>query len=480
MRVRLQRELNAFLQDYSIAGFRIFRDWVLKAAGLADDCQKYCHFYSDEDDEENLWFRAKGLSEEDNRKLLAFFKQDELDGNKIFLKEDVVFEQLLPDFISYMKKEGALSQVELTKYQLMSKDVLEKKLIKSILDNLTKFQLNFDKEKILFVNHLTTLKQLFEKYLHWREDYSSIAIQISSIFSALKEQVSLYQNEESPLFKQLIELNKFYEQHLCMAYYLPLVKQINFPLTELKEWMNLPHTMTYLNQLNENVSAFERLNRANERSLNKKFIDDVEEFLSTYSISSKKCEIFEHMLLEIADITYKPGKDSRFQLYTNELRTWFTFSHEDDMGEEAEKLIQFFHDCGDVSALIKAKEQIRDKSRLWEFSEKLNYRDYLGGIKIKSHFDKPALITEENPPVVYEFSVDTEILRTVVWPKIKQNIERLARDNPRALEPYQQECRSFFKKKEIPQVSPYAESFFNVAGASELQDSVSLLPGSDF
>lgn len=411
VRTVLYQNIQNILKDEKIIGFLIFRDWILKSAGIDDEQQPYCYF-SGKANEEDLGLNINGLPKEDKTRLLQFLKMDTCEADYIDFDETLISQQLLPAFkVDTTNLRQFFSDNEIKKYQLLSKDKIDKENAASFGANAKQIARNYLKLKSFFTNasdnnFLNELKKISKNAKQYA-DFGTFS-SMQSIQEVVDSLPTLLQKPEMGTVKLIID-----------TYY----KEV------------FPAFISFAEYVVEN-------NQATERKKVFGFADVLTDFFNLHEISLEVSNIFEVLLFKLVKLESTPK--SALDFVDNDLRVNFCFYDcQQDMNQEKASLLAFFQSQGDYSAMITYSE------------DKQNNTCIINPITGFDNDTNPFNFIKQ-PLVTYELSVDASILIEKIWPQMQSLFNQLLITEPLLIKSEQEKSKDYFVLDNFtPPVSDY-------------------------
>lgn len=417
---QLTRELNGFLSEHFICGAGVFRDWIIYKSGIEPGKGNKCRFFYDPYlkyfNQDGLDFKTEGLEEEDNSKLVAFLKPtNQPSKNTIPIVNSYLFEHLLPQFKADFADFVLTKPEQLKKYQKKSRDHLDyyfleesissSKLIKKKLEGLRDDnypeQTEFLKKQLsAFERACSAYQSTFIKESDLRNAYGNILEIQNQLEEWTKSNINIL--EKLQIEAEMLELNKL-----------------------LKTFVHVCRFDAYL-------------------KVNRLMMNEIDAFFSQFAITIRDCDIFEHILLKMADI-HDLSPICQFNLDHGEhSRIWIDFSYHEDRDEIAAQVLLFIQSQGDDTAYIEYKEKLVFNDEFDDQGTNLGYQIYEDAIEIEC--PHPCIVPATTP-TTYRFNLDGEIVADVLFPKLKIFVEQLATTNQDFFKPYQKRSQNHFEKK---------------------------------
>ena len=385
---RLEKELSRFLVKYSISTeSTIFIDYLLQSAGVEKNSEDaFDRFSFDTWRKEKLELKTAAIHLSDLDKLLRFFQippEKYKTGQSLPIDEKLMFDVILPAFISHVEQLAKESIEELKPYQIYSRPRLEKKS----LENIEKYSLKIR----------DNLNQTDMAWSIQSRQLSKLLFQLIGIVGSVsrdRKYVPYVQETHEELIEFLKERD---ESQICLED----PSQLYDLIQEIQTFL------TY----NYAESALAILNLSRE----------IDAFLKERQIDMTKCNILENVLLEMAGITELP-QESRFGRDHDATRMVFRMRGISE--ENVKKFITFLKDNFDETA---------------KFDTRPNRISKLAGFETEDGMRPQCAVVKDNFIIkltAYNFDIDGAVFYNKIMPLF---FDRINKASPEFLKPYQEE-----------------------------------------
>ena len=326
MRNRLRRELHDFfLQDNISLETNLFNQLIYDMAKIKLPESKGDRYYPgfelrSYNDSEELDFTLPNLAWNELRKILAYFKVSEeayVANSPVRLSEDYVFNTLLPEFKKYYESLKTSNPSLIAKHKVDSKPILESSAVSTLADYTGKVKKSLlsDDEKV--------------KKVILPEKTTKAIVDAMRLLRSTVDDVRSY-----PIsYKAVIELAD------------PIKSFLQIPEVKAS-----PELTKQLNLLVEAIALYKRFNRVESVLAGKAFFKEVEDALNRYQMTSKKCDIIERIVGELAGVEIDSSIKCKLKSGNDASRLVFTFTNSKD--EKLQPMVNYLRNAGDETATL--------------------------------------------------------------------------------------------------------------------------------
>ncbi|GEM_PF-6181781 len=408
---RIRDSLDEALKPFDLdVGSRIFENSIATLANLDLREDKKKNFYLRKPvDNAGCRFIAPSLNENNRDKLLKFCGQPSTKTiqEEIFeINEDRFKSIILPLFLDYVSTLKNNQPDVFKLYQTRSSAIFEKHAIKQMKEHVP-----------LLLNELNIKTSLTEQ-----EEIGKLIL--SRLVNTLNKLINYYMDDYHSLSEKLNEFKK-----ICYDIENSAIRSNNQYSDKIEKILNNLKSFLHYSPIHDYVKW-----HFIHFSLNKSLAD--------VKISTSACDIFEHVLLDLAQIT-QFGDRCRFEI-DGKNPSCMLLRIPNLSIEDSEKLLQFLHQNNAKSAKIifSLFETVHEK----EMKEDENGRYYF---------------IYSEPFVDYNIHLN-EVIDHIL-PLFSTKIDEIKKKNPARLLPYQQESTQWFKEEEIAETKVVKDTAINTS-----------------